>query len=180
MSTSRLWIVGVLGLLFLFGLVNWLGEEGASTANQKVAVPLKPAPVQLPLGDPVPVQPSGADVAVAVVDESVPAAVSMANARENGDSRMPPVVRSEPLEAPTSSELADPDSYQRYEQRQEIRLQKAYVKAADEEVPRLQQDIERGRAMGVAPEELAQAEEKLRRIRDMRDQLVTRNPDIGR
>jgi hypothetical protein len=77
---------------------------------------------------------------------------------------------------PTAAELADPEAYQRYENRQNQRLYKAYVKAADDEIPQLQQDIARARREGMSEEQLKEGEEKLRRIQAMRDQLQADHP----
>lgn len=106
------------------------------------------------------------------------AASSMAEARLNGDPRTPPLQRSAEQEAPTAEELADPDKYKQYEARQSKKLYAAYIQASDSEVPKLKQLIERGKAEGVSAEEIAQAEEKVRRIQQMRDKLLASNPDL--
>lgn len=107
------------------------------------------------------------------------AAASMSSAREQGDPRAPRIVRDVAPPAATPAELADPEAYQRYEARQNQRLYNAYVKAADSEIPQLQQDIERARHEGIPPEEIAKAEEKVRRIQNMRDQLQATHPDTA-
>lgn len=116
--------------------------------------------------------PAGSDTPLPPLPEStVDAAVSMKQALEHGDPAAPPVVRDAPAEKATAAELADPKAYQQYEARQSQRLYNQYVKAANDEIPRLQADIERARAAGLPPEQLAEGEEKLRRIQAMRDQL---------
>ncbi|MES2918219.1 MAG: hypothetical protein V4729_06330 [Pseudomonadota bacterium] len=114
----------------------------------------------------------GTDAPLPPLPEStVDAGVTMQQALAKGDPAAPPVVREAPREAPSAAELADPKAYQRYEARQNQRLYNQYLKAADSEIPRLQADIERARAAGLTPEQLAEGEEKLRRIQAMRDQL---------
>ncbi|MDQ8036216.1 MAG: hypothetical protein REI12_02265 [Pedobacter sp.] len=165
----------LLGAALLLGF--WLrGEGGASPAFTASAQGEKPAAntmtSALPPLQPLPVQTAGPDVSLPELPATTtPAAESMGNAREYGDARQPALQRDAPREAPTAAELADPAAYQRYEARQNQRLHRAYVKAADAEIPRLQQDIAQARAQGMTPEQIAEGEEKLRRIQAMRDQL---------
>ncbi|MDP2228634.1 MAG: hypothetical protein Q8J78_14280 [Moraxellaceae bacterium] len=103
---------------------------------------------------------------------------SLRLARLQGDARAPAVVRSPEPEPPTPEELADPQAYQRYEARQNARLYRDYVKAADAEVPKLRQQISEAQAKGLSPEQLREGEEKLRRIEAMRQQLEADNPGL--
>ena len=50
-------------------------------------------------------------------------------------------------------------------------MQQAFVDAADRELPLIDQQIERGRAMGLPAEQLAKGEEKRRRIAEMRARM---------
>ncbi|HQV22212.1 MAG: hypothetical protein H6996_11895 [Moraxellaceae bacterium] len=110
---------------------------------------------------------------------NVDAAKSMAEAMKNGDPRMPPLDKTpDQQEKATAAELADPKLYAQYEARQNMRLYKGYVKAADAEIPRLQQDIAKAKASGMTPEQIAEGEEKLRRIQQMRDQLASQHPQV--
>ena len=111
-------------------------------------------------------------------ESNIDAATSMANAMKNGDPRTPPIGRSEPQEKATEAELADPKLYAQYEARQTMRLYKGYINAADVEIPRLQQDIAKAKAAGLKPEQIAEGEEKLRRIQQMRDQLASQHPEL--
>ena len=52
------------------------------------------------------------------------------------------------------------------------------MKAAEVEIPRLQADIAKAKAMGLKPEQIAEGEEKLRRIQQMRDQLASEHPEV--
>lgn len=100
-------------------------------------------------------------------------AASMAATRLHGDPEAPPIAR-DPMarELPSPVELAGPKAYQAYEARQTQRVYAAYVRAVDDELPRLKNDIARGRAMGIAPEEIAKAEEKARQLEKMRASLA--------
>jgi hypothetical protein len=109
----------------------------------------------------------------------VDAAKSMADAMKNGDPRMPPLDPTpKPEDKATAAEIADPKLYAQYEARQNMRLYKGYVKAAETEIPRLQQDIAKAKASGLKPEQIAEGEEKLRRIQQMRDQLASQHPQV--
>lgn len=115
------------------------------------------------------------------IDQSKPAAVSLAETRLHGDPEAPPIARDEtPRERPTDAELADPKAYQAYETRQTMRTYASYIGAVDKELPRLREDIERGRAMGIPAEEIAKAEEKARGMEEMRAQLLKDHPELGR
>lgn len=112
-------------------------------------------------------------------EPQVPASVSMANTRLHGDPEAPPIVRSsEAAVTPTESELADPKAYQAYEARQNVRVYASYIRAVDKELPILRDDIARGRAIGIAPEKIAKAEEKVRRLEAMRAQLLKEHPEL--
>lgn len=109
------------------------------------------------------------------------AAVSLRESFLHGDPNAPKIVRdTTPQEQATPEELADPKLYAQYEARQNMRMYKAYVSAAENEIPRLQQDIAKAKAMGLSKEQIAEGEEKLRRIQAMRDQLMSEHPEISR
>jgi hypothetical protein len=113
------------------------------------------------------------------VDSSSSAWLSMAEAREHGDARTPPLQRDEARTPPTAAELADPKAYQQYQQGQQLRVLGAFVGAAAAEVPRLQADVERGRAAGVPPEQIAKVEEKIRRIEQQRQTILRNHPELA-
>ena len=109
----------------------------------------------------------------------MPAAVSMANTRLHGDPEAPPIVRSsETPTAPSAQELADPKAYLKYEAREKSRVYASYIRAVNQELPILRDDIARGRAIGIAPEKIAKAEEKARRLEAMRAQLLKDHPEL--
>jgi len=118
-------------------------------------------------------------VALPPVDSSAPAWISMADARENGDARTPPIQRdAETRNAPTAAELADPQAYQQYENNQHARLLGNFVAAAATELPKLQADLERGRAAGIPQEQLAKVEEKIARIQKLSADIVKNQPQL--
>lgn len=183
-----LWIVFGVLIVLVIGLVVWL--------KPKPLVPVVPVP---PL-----VQPAPASTPVAAVNQTVvpynfgvgqtdsallpmpdikmfppvDAAQAMAETREHGDPRMPPLDNGDSREMPTPAELADPKAYSQYEARQNAKVYKAYVASADKEIPALQSDIERAKSEGIPPEQIKIVEEKVRRIQEMRDQLKAKHPEL--
>ncbi|WP_431476583.1 hypothetical protein [Massilia eburnea] len=107
-------------------------------------------------------------VPIPPVDTSTPAWLPLAQARETGDARSPPILHDAPAEHPDASVLADPQAYAAHQQAQKQRLFAAYARAAAPELARLQTDLEQGREAGIAPEELAKVAEKIRRIEQQR------------
>lgn len=179
MNANRWWLLAialviiavVLGGRFFPAGETVVAETSAPVATSSRMPAVLPPPSTAPEGVVVP-ELTGSDSPLPELPEStVDAAVSMQQALAKGDPSAPPVQREAPREAPSAAELADPKAYQAYEARQNQRLYNQYLKAADSEIPRLQADIERARAAGLSPEQIAEGEEKLRRIQAMRDQL---------
>lgn len=191
MKTSLIWIGLILLIAVVGGLVYWL--KPAPQAPVVVSAPSRPPqalpPIVVAEAPPAPAIPD--NIGVGSTDSPilpipdpllfppVDAAATMANAREHGDARMPPLDQvKDQREPPTPEELADPKAYQRYEARQNARLYKAYVAAADEKIPELQADIDRARKAGFSKEQLKEVEEKVRRIQEMKDQLKAQHPEL--
>ena len=101
----------------------------------------------------------------------LPAAWSLADSRVVGDDRAPPIQRSDEEAATPAWQLDNHQAYARRELDRHQAVQRAFVDAADRELPRLDQQIEQGRAMGLPPEQLAKGEEKRRRIAEMRARM---------
>lgn len=177
MNARRWAVVAIVVLVAMVVIAGRLLKGEGSPATVATASPMRATPQQLPVllpsGTPVPTPPATHDSPLPPAPVStVDAAESMKEAYEHGDPAAPPVVRDTvQREAPTAAELADPKAYQRYEARQNQHLYGEYVKAADSEIPRLQADIDRARAAGLPPEQIAKGEEKLRRIQAMKEQL---------
>jgi len=152
-------------------------RETVQPAQAPAVTPPKPAP-PAPMPTPGPGErPAMADtgegdglhrVPIQPVDARAPAWLSLAQARESGDARTPPIQRDAPAEHPDASVLADPQAYSAHELAQKQRLAAAYVQAAGPELARLHSDLEQGREAGVPPEELAKVAEKIRRIEQQR------------
>lgn len=181
--------VVVLGLVVVLG--RWLREDATLSptgTTQAIGTAVVPSsgmsmpgagvtPADLPA---IPAPVTREDVPLPPLPESnVDAAESLLQAHLHGDARAPAVVRSAEREPPTAAELADPEAYQRYEARQNERLYRSYVKAADGEIPKLQEQIAKGKAQGLTPEQIAEGEEKLRRIEAMRNQLMSDHPELN-
>ena len=177
------WLIAACGALVLLGWALWPETEPQPLAQTTQAV-AAPAGTSLignwPAGQYLAAADDGLQrVPLPPLAAQVPAAHSLADARESGDERAPPIVRSTAAETATPAELADPQAYGRYEVRQHQRLLAAFVREAEQSLPRLQADIERGRAAGINPQQLAQAEEKARRIAAMRADLLAQHPQLA-
>ena len=150
--------------------------QGASHAGAAVAAP---PGAQWPPATPAVAERELKFVPLTPVDSGASAWISMADARENGDPRTPPIERdATPRSAPSPAQLADPQAYQQYEEAQHTRLLGAYVAAAATELPRLQADLERGRQAGIPPEQLAKVEEKIARIQRQSAEIVKEHPQM--
>ncbi|QDQ25463.1 hypothetical protein FNU76_03315 [Chitinimonas arctica] len=163
-ATLLLAMLGVAGLL-------WPGHPTEVVAAPKPVDRTVPTmPQMAPL---VAVAPQSMPPALPVIDQSASAILSLTAAREHGDERAPPLARqAQEQEAPSASELASPEQYQRYTERQQAKLYRAYVQAANKLLPQLDADIVRARAEGIiSAEQIAQAEEKRRRIAQMQTEL---------
>ena len=162
-------------------LAAWLAWPG--DAATPVAAGTRVALADAQRAPPAPAPAQGASMAFFSAPGSapvVPASVSMANTRLHGDPEAPPIARSEEAPVlPTAAELADPKAYLAFEARQNLRLYSAYVRAVDQQVPILSDDIARGVAIGIAPEKIAKAQEKVRRLQAMRAQLIKDHPELG-
>jgi hypothetical protein len=106
------------------------------------------------------------------------AIASLRGERLLGDPRAPPIERSAPGEAATAEELADPAKYAEYESRQEKKLKRAYVIEAEKYLEQLRSDVDKGRAMGIPPDEIAKVEKKIEGIAKMREQLLKDDPTL--
>ena len=153
-------------------------SPGSSPSADQASTSVRPAadwPPAWPYADPEPVR-----VPLPVINQSVSAAQSMAQTRVNGDPDMPPILRDqEPAPVPTQAELSDPKAYQAFEARQTTRLYRAYNQAAAAALPKLREDIERGRTSGISAEKIAKAEAKVRGIEEMRDKLMKDHPELA-
>lgn len=114
------------------------------------------------------------------LDQSASATQSLAEGHLRGDPRTPPLVRASdnPLAA-SEAELADPKAYAAYETRQNLRVLAQFYQAAAQTLPQLRQDIERGRQLGIAPEKIAKAEEKYRRIAAEQANILKQHPELA-
>ena len=146
-------------------------EAGEAATPSPAPAPPAPAATSAPAKAPMTAVSEGDGlrrVPIPPVDARAPAWISMAQARQSGDDRSPPIQSSAAAEHPDASLLADHNAYAAYQQAQKQRLAAAYVQAAAPELSNLQADLERGREAGIPPEQLARVAEKIRRIEQQR------------
>ena len=130
----------------------------ASVAAQVAVPPATPAALPSPLAS----------------DALQPAHWSMADARVNGDPRTPPLHRAAPEAQTPVWQLSDHEGHLRRELDEHRAIQQAFVEAANAELPKLEQWLALGRAQGVSAEQLAVAEEKIRRLKAQRELTMKR------
>lgn len=189
MSRQAMVVLAVLALLVgVVALGVWLGREDGKSGSAPVReaggmLPSVAGDSATPAGVPAERGLPARDVPLPDMPDQtlVDGVEALREARLAGDDRAPAIVRDEGRrETPTAAELADPDAYQRYEARQNERLYRSYIKAAEAEVPKLQEQLARGKQAGLTPEQIAEGEEKLRRIEEMRNQLMSDHPELTR
>lgn len=199
MNKSKWFLIGLLGFGFIVsGLVmgyynakNTRVVEQASIGKSATVSPVKPLQASVSLTPPprlVNKAPSGLETNALVDEERAPegeeypldtyAIESMANARLNGDDRAPPIVRSAQGAPATAEELESPELYLEYESRQERKIYKAYVEAADVKIEMLEEQIAIAIERGMSEDELEVGIEKVRRIKEMKAQLLRDNPNL--
>lgn len=154
--------------LFILFAACWLLDWGSTPPPPAVAQPARAAASQAQ-----PTAAPGRQWMAALPDTARPAWESMAEARVRGDERAPPLQApaiSEP--GPTPAQLADPAAYRNFEQGRDAKVMRAYAAAVESEVPRLRADVERARAAGIAPQEIAKVEAKIARLERLRKSII--------
>ena len=102
-----------------------------------------------------------------------PAWRSMAEARDHGDPRSPPLQEERELRAaPTPAQLADPAAYRQFEQSRHAQVLASFAAAAQAELPRLKADVERARLAGIPAADIAKVERKIERMERVRRAIV--------
>lgn len=184
-------ILLLLGALLLAAGLLWLALrptpvvllDTSSVAHAPRPVPeVAPAPSAAPAANaPVDAEDPPADEEAEPDPQPEPLALPrlesfMASSIE-GDDRAPPIGTSTPREPPPAEALERPDLYQQYERAQEEKLHRAFISAAHEQEKVISDAITRARAAGMTDAEIAEGEEKLERLRAMREELQQRYPD---
>ena len=109
----------------------------------------------------------GRSPAASATPQPQPAWQTMAQAREHGDDRAPPIERPLPesqAPAPSAWDLSTPARYREYELRGQQRLRAEYLMAVEEELPKWKALLAQARATGAPPAAIAEAEEKIRHL----------------
>lgn len=142
------------------------------------AAPATPLPAEGPPKIPAGPQEPEMPPELASIPLDPDAIASLRGARVFGDPRTPPIERSPPQEQATPDEIADPEKYASFEMRQERKVKRTYVIESEKFVAQLQDDIQRGKAMGIPPDEIAKVEQKIKGIQEMRARLLAEDPEL--
>lgn len=182
-STKILIVSGVMAVAGLAAW-SWTAPETVATISLNTASLRKANNKQAEQG-PALSPPAGPEaepvrrVALLPTGSEMSATQSLLDTRD-GDPRSPPVVHSiAPAILASPDELANPKAYQQYEARQNMRLYSSFIDAAQAEVPRLQADVARARAVGIAPAEISKVEQKILRIAALQAQLIRDHPQLA-
>uniref|UniRef100_UPI0021495B28 hypothetical protein n=1 Tax=Tahibacter caeni TaxID=1453545 RepID=UPI0021495B28 len=106
------------------------------------------------------------------------ASQSLVDALRDGDARSPPVAAPDVSpERANAAELADPAAYRRYERRQQAKLYRAFEQEATIALADLQRDLARGRAAAMPAEQIAEGEDKQRKLAETLERL--RRGELG-
>ena len=181
---------GVLSMAVALVAAWWLSvpsaqsASGARASSLEASAPIDP-PERTP-GENVSATPAdlGEPPTTSARTQPPPAWQTMAEAREHGDDRAPPIERPLPESqdpAPTAWDLSDPARYREYELRGQRRLRAEYLMAVEEELPKWKALLAQARATGAPPAAIAEAEDKIRHLEAR--QVALRNevrPTSGR
>ncbi|GAB3359399.1 hypothetical protein [Lysobacter tyrosinilyticus] len=161
---------GALSVAAILVVAWWLHASPASGARTPSLEALAPAaPLAGTPGRNVSVTPAefGEPPTASKRTQPPPAWQTMAEAREHGDDRAPPIERPLPesqAPAPTAWDLSDPARYREYELRGQQRLRAEYLMAVEEELPKWKALLARARASGAPPAAIAEAQDKIRHL----------------
>ncbi|EDY86860.1 conserved hypothetical protein [gamma proteobacterium HTCC5015] len=107
------------------------------------------------------------------------AKIESLRAARDGDARTPPIKRSDPRELPTPEELADPELYSQYEERHRKALLAGFVNASTPKIEQLEKLLEDGKQHGMTEEAIREAQEKIDKLKETRDQMLRDEPDLA-
>jgi hypothetical protein len=118
--------------------------------------------------------PSSPGVPASAASAVLPAAETMADARLHGERRAPPIDPPEPA-APRAEpwQVADPVAYQARERRLARELDARFVTAAQARLGEQRAALAQLQAQGASPQDLAQAEDKIRHLEAAQAALIS-------
>ncbi|ABC33465.1 conserved hypothetical protein [Hahella chejuensis KCTC 2396] len=163
-----------LAALVVAGYVFFASPGALKTASPPISGGAMTPPVRQPMTKPavIPVKriPAEKDVIAMVEEEQqevypelptdIEALASFSVSIDNGDRRAPPIGRRALEQTPDAETLADHEAYARREAQQHQRVLNAFRAAAQDKAAELERLIAEGRARGVAPQLLQEAEAK--------------------
>ena len=103
---------------------------------------------------------------------------SLEFARLNGDNRSPPIQHRVLNQRANSQQLNDPDQYSNYQANKKKQLVRHYVEAAQPKIDRLKEQVKKAKEKGLPPEQLAEGEEKIKKLEEMVEQLKLQYPEV--
>ena len=101
---------------------------------------------------------------------------SLEFARLNGDSRSPPINHRVQSQRANQQQINDPDQYNAYQADKKKQLIRHYVEAAQPKIDRLKEQVKKAKERGLPAEQLAEGEEKIKKLEEMVEQLKLQYP----
>ncbi len=101
---------------------------------------------------------------------------SLEFSRLNGDNRSPPINHRVPSQRANQQQLNDPDQYNAYQADKKKQLIRHYVEAAKPKINRLKEQVKKSKERGLPAEQLAEGEEKIKKLEEMVEQLNLQYP----
>ncbi len=101
---------------------------------------------------------------------------SLEFSRLNGDSRSPPINHRVPSQRANQQQLNDPDQYNAYQADKKKQLIRHYVEVAQPKIDRLKEQVKTAKERGLPAEQLAEGEDKIKKLEEMVEQLKLQYP----
>ncbi len=103
---------------------------------------------------------------------------SLKHARINGDKRSPPIHHSELTQRANPQQIDDPDQYSDFQANKKKQLISHYIQAIQPKIARLKEQIQEAKEKGLPAEQLAEGEDKVKKMQDMLNHLEQQYPEL--
>lgn len=101
---------------------------------------------------------------------------SLRDARLNGDPRSPPIAHTQLTQRANGQQKSDPDQYNHYQDNKKKQLIINYMQAIQPKIETLKEQVKKAKEKGLPAEQLAEGEEKIKKMQDMLEKLAQQYP----
>jgi len=102
---------------------------------------------------------------------------SLEFARLNGDSRSPPINHRVLNQRASQQQIDDPDQYANYQTSKKRQLIRNYIEVAQPKIDHLIEQVKAAKEKGLPAEQLAEGEDKIKKLEEMIEQLKLQYPE---